>query len=42
MNHIVKIRNYMAFLKDGTELKVSERRYSQVKQQFLMWKGKAL
>ena len=42
MEHIVKIRNYLAFLQDGTELKVSERRYSQVKKQFLMWKGKVL
>ena len=42
MNHIVKIRNYTAYLKDSTELKVSERRYSQVKQQFLMWKGRIL
>lgn len=42
MEHIVKIRNYLALLRDGTELKVSERQYAAVKKQFLMWKGKIL
>lgn len=42
MEHIVKIRNYIATLRDGTELKVSERQYAQVKKQFLMWKGRVL
>ena len=42
MEHIVKIRNYIATLRDGTELKVSERQYTKVKQQFLMWKGRIL
>lgn len=36
MNHIVKIRNYMAVLKDGRELKVSERQYAHVKKEFFM------
>lgn len=42
MEHIVKIRNYIATLRDGTELKVSERQYAEVKKQFFMWKGKIL
>lgn len=42
MEHIVKIRNYIATLRDGTELKVSERQYAQVKKQFLMWRGRIL
>lgn len=42
MDHIVKIRNYYAVLRDGTELKVSERQYAHVKKQFLMWKGRIL
>lgn len=42
MEHIVKIRNYIATLRDGTELKVSERQYAGVKKQFLMWKGRIL
>lgn len=40
LDNIMKIRNYTAVLRDGTELKVSEKRYSQIKKQFLMWKGK--
>lgn len=42
MEHIVKIRNYIATLRDGTELKVSERQYAQVKKRFLMWRGRIL
>lgn len=42
MEHIVKIRNYLAFMRDGTELKVSERQYAEIKKQFLMWKGRIL
>lgn len=42
MEHIVKIRNYLALMRDGTELKVSERKYAAVKKQFLMWKGRIL
>ena len=40
MDYITKIRNYIATLEDGTELKVSERQYSQIKKQFLMRRGK--
>lgn len=42
MDHIVRIKNYIALLRDGTELKVSERQYAEVKKQFLMWKGRIL
>lgn len=42
MDHIVRIKNYMALLRNGIELKVSERQYAQVKQRFLLWKGRIL
>ena len=42
MEHIVKIRNYLALMRDGTELKVSERQYAGVKKQFLLWRGRIL
>lgn len=42
MDHIVRIKNYMALLRDGTELKVSERQYAQVKKDFLLWKGRII
>lgn len=42
MAHVVRIRNYYATLKDGTELKVSERQYAEVKKRFLLWKGQVI
>ena len=42
MDHIVRIKNYIALLRDGTELKVSERQYAQVKKDFLLWKGRII
>ena len=42
MEHIIKIKNYTAFLRNGKELKVSERQYAQIRKQFLLWKGHIL
>lgn len=42
MDNIIKIKNYMAVLRDGTELKVSERQYSEVCKKFLMWRSRVL
>lgn len=42
MQYIQKITNYLAYLKTGETLKVSERRYSQVCKEFLLWKGRQL
>lgn len=42
MDHVVKIKNYIASFRDGTELKVSERQYAQVKKRFLLWKGRII
>lgn len=40
MDHILKIRNYIAVISNGTELKVSERRYAEVCKAFLMWRSR--
>ena len=42
MDHILKIRNYIAVISNGTELKVSERRYAEVCKTFLMWRSRIL
>ena len=42
MAYIEKIRNYKARLRNGTELKVSERQYQSVNQQYLIWRGHML
>lgn len=42
MAYIEKIRNYKARLRTGTELKVSERQYQSVNQQYLIWRGHML
>lgn len=42
MEHIIKMKNYTAFLRNGQELKVSERQYAQIRKQFLLWKGHIL
>ena len=42
MTHVVKIRNYYAYLRDQTALKVSERQYADIKKQFLLWEGKII
>lgn len=39
VRYINKINNYLAYLCNGEKLKVSERSYSQVCRQYLMWKG---
>lgn len=40
MDNIEKLRNYYAVMTDGSNLKVSERQYSQVCKKYLMWKGR--
>lgn len=42
MAYIEKIRNYKAHLRNGDELKVSERQYQTVNQQYLIWRGHML
>ena len=42
MAYIEKIRNYKAYLRNGDELKVSERQYQAVNHQFLIWRGHML
>ena len=42
MEHIIKIRSYFAFLRDGTKLKVSEKHYSEIKRKFVLWRGKII
>lgn len=42
MAYIEKIRNYKAYLRNGTKLKVSERQYQAVNRQFLIWRGSKL
>lgn len=42
MRNINNIRNYKAVLVDGTELKVSERQYSNICRNFVLWKGRTL
>lgn len=39
MGHIEKIRNYQAYLSDGSEVPVARSRYPEVKQDFLRYKG---
>lgn len=40
MRHLVKLQCKEAELTDGTRLRVSERMYSQLKKQYLLWKGR--
>ena len=42
IRHIKKISSYMAFLDNGTELKVTDKNYNQIRSSFLAWKGKKL
>lgn len=42
MAHIDRIKNHMAVLRNGNTLKVSEKNYSNVCKQFLMWRGTKL
>lgn len=42
MRHIAYIKAYKVFLKDGSYLKSSERNYSEICNQFLLWKGQQL
>ena len=42
MAYIEKIRNYKAYLRTGSELKVSERQYQLVNHQYLIWRGHIL
>ena len=42
IRHIKKISGYTAFLDDGTELKVSDKNYNQLRSSFLAWKGNRL
>ena len=42
MRYILTMKNYNAVLKDGTMLKISERNYSKISNQYLIWKGKQL
>lgn len=39
MAWIEKIRNYQVFLRNGEVLKASERKYRQITQQYLIWRG---
>ena len=39
MDNILMIRNYQAVLRNGEELKVSERRNAQVQKEFLAWRS---
>ena len=40
MNNTLKIKNYIATLKDGTELPVSQRKYREILNIFIDWKGR--
>lgn len=42
IRHIKKISGYTAFLDNGTELKVTDKNYNQIRSSFLAWKGKKL
>lgn len=42
MHHLLQIKNYKAYLKDGTTLKTSERNYSKICEHYLIWKGQQL
>lgn len=42
MHHILQIKNYKAYLRNGTTLKTSERNYSEICNQYLIWKGQQL
>lgn len=42
MRYVLTMKNYNAVLKDGTMLKISERNYSKIFNQYLIWKGKQL
>lgn len=42
MRHVLQIKGYKAYLKDGTNLKVSEKDYPAICQRYLLWKGQQL
>ena len=42
MAHIDRIKNHMAILRNGSSLKVSEKNYTAVCRQFLLWRGTKL
>lgn len=42
MRHIAYIKGYKVFLKNGSYLKASERSYSKICNQFLLWKGQQI
>lgn len=42
MAHIIRIRNYRATLDNGVELKVSEKNYSEICKQYVMWRGQKI
>jgi len=42
MAHINKIRNYIATLDNGVELKASEKCYSDICKQYVMWRGQKI
>lgn len=42
MHHILQIKNYKAYLRDGTTLKTTERNYSEICSQYLIWRGQQL
>lgn len=42
IRHIKKISSYTAFLDNGTELRVTDKNYNQLRNSFLSWKGNRL
>lgn len=42
MRYILTMKNYQAILKDGTMLKISERSYSKISNQYFIWKGRQI
>lgn len=42
MLHIKRMSNYIVTMRDGTQLKTSERNYSDISDMYLQWKGRCL
>ncbi len=42
MHHLLQIKSYKAYMKDGTTLKTAERNYAKICEHFLIWKGQQL
>ncbi len=40
MENIVKMRNYKAYLKNGVELNVSQRKWAKIHSEYIDWKGR--